>query len=170
MANIERFLPKLIELEGGFVNDAADRGGATNMGITLSTWRRVGYDKDGDGDIDEQDIRMLDKEDARVVLKKFYWDRWRADDIRDQKVADILADWLWSSGKWGIVIPQRLLGQAEDGIVGPETLSAVNSSDPSTLLIRIYNARLAFIMNLIRRDPIQERFERGWTRRLTSFL
>ena len=168
MASIDLFLPKLLALEGGFVNHTADRGGATNMGITLSTWRRVGYDKDGDGDIDEQDIRLINKEDVKMALKRFYWDRWRADDIRDQKVADTLTDWLWSSGRWGINIPQPLLGQTEDGIVGPETLSAVNSSDPSKLLIRIYNARLAFIKNLIKHDSSQAKFEKGWTRRINS--
>lgn len=170
MANLEAFLTKLISLEGGFNDDTADRGGTTNMGITLPTWRRTGYDKDGDGDIDEQDIRMLDIEDVRMVLKKHFWDRWKADEIRDQKLAEILTDWLWSSGKWGIIIPQRLLGQTEDGIVGPETLSAVNKADPAKLLISIYNARMAFIRDLIRQDPTQKRFERGWTRRLNSFL
>lgn len=170
MAKIELFLPKLLELEGNFVKDPADHGGATNMGITLSTWKCVGYDKDGDRYIDEKDLRMLDHEDVKMILKKFYWDRWKADEIIDQKLANMLVDWLWSSGKWGILIPQRLLGQKEDGIPGPGTISAVNSSDPSKLLIRIYNARLAFIRNLIRRDPSQEKFGKGWTNRINTFL
>jgi hypothetical protein len=49
MADLKIFLPKILKWEGGFVNDPADPGGATNMGVTISTWRQVGYDKTGDG-------------------------------------------------------------------------------------------------------------------------
>jgi len=127
MARVELFAPKILAFEGGFVNDPLDRGGATNMGVTLSTWKKVGYDKDGDGDIDADDIRQLSKADAIAVLKLSYWNRWKADQITNQSIAEILVDWLWGSGKWGIVIPQRLLKVPDDGIVGPATLFAVNS-------------------------------------------
>jgi len=128
MADVNLLAPKIFKWEGGFVNDPLDLGGATNMGVTLATWRQVGYDKDGDGDIDVDDIRKLTREDATVVLKKFYWDRWKADLIRNQSVAEILVDWVWASGKWGIVIPQRLLNVGDDGIVGNQTIEAVNSA------------------------------------------
>ena len=170
MASINLYLPKLLALEGGFVNDPLDRGGATNMGITLPTWKKVGYDKDGDGDIDCDDIRKLSLEDLHRVLRYQYWNRWRADEIRDQAVAEMLVDWLWSSGRWGIVIPQRLLRVPEDGIVGVRTIWSVNQEDPGRFLTRIYNARLAFLRDLIRRDSSQKRFEKGWVRRVNTFL
>ena len=121
MAKVELLAPKILQWEGGFVNDPSDHGGATNMGVTIATWKQVGYDKDGDGDIDTDDIRLLTRADATIVLKKYYWDRWKADQIFNQSVADILVDWVWCSGKWGVVIPQRLLRVNNDGCVGPET-------------------------------------------------
>ena len=113
MAKIELLAPKIAKWEGGFVKDKLDKGGATNMGITLATWKQTGFDKDGDGDIDEQDIKLLNSSDFKVILKK-YWDKWQADKIVNQSVAEILVDWVWGSGKWGIVIPQRLLGVTSD--------------------------------------------------------
>ncbi len=37
MANFEIFAAKILALEGGFSDHPADRGGATNMGVTLAT-------------------------------------------------------------------------------------------------------------------------------------
>ena len=65
-----------------------------------------------------------------------YWDRWKADEIKSQSIADILVDWIWASEMHGIKIPHDLVGVIPDGIVGPKTLAAVNSRNPRELLIR----------------------------------
>mgnify|MGYP003270818566 FL=1 len=138
MANVNQLAPCILKWEGGFVNDPADLGGATNMGVTIGAWKSCGYDKDGDGDIDVDDLRLLTREDVvNRVLKPHYWDRWKADDIKSQSVANILVDWVWASGAHGIKIPQRLLGVSVDGIVGPKTLAAVNARNPRLSLIHI---------------------------------
>lgn len=149
MADVNILLPFILRWEGGFVNDPADAGGATNKGVTIGTWRQVGYDKDGDGDIDVQDLKLLSNNDVRDrVLKPHYWNRWKADNIQSQKIANILVDWVWGSGKHGIVIPQRLLGVKDDGIVGEKTLSAVNFADPDQLFDAIYKARVKFFNDI----------------------
>jgi len=170
MATFEILANKLFKWEGGFSDDPVDRGGATNRGVTLATWHSVGYDKDGDGDIDREDVRLLSPADCREVLRRCYWNRWRGDEINDEAVAAMLVDWLWCSGRWGIVIPQRILGVTADGVAGPVTIRRVNQADASRFLIRIYNSRLAFIRNIIRNDPSQKKFEKGWMRRLNDFL
>lgn len=169
MANVNLLSPKILQWEGGFVNDPLDQGGATNKGVTIATWRQCGYDKDGDGDIDINDMRLLKVADATMVLKRYYWDRWQADRINNQSIADILVDWVWGSGKWGIVIPQRILQLVDDGIVGNKTIQAVNEADPKQLFDKIYLARVEFIANIINRKPEQKRFWRGWLNRLHDY-
>lgn len=169
MADVNFLLRFILSWEGGFVNDPCDRGGATNMGVTIGTWRRTGYDKDGDGDIDTEDLRRLTAADVRDrVLVPHYWNRWRGDEIRSQSVANILVDWVWGSGAWGIKIPQRLLGVKADGVVGPKTIGALNASDPRGFFEAIKSERRAFLRNIVARDPRQKRFEAGWLRRLES--
>ena len=86
MADIKLYLPKLLTWEGGFVDDPADPGGATNKGITIATWRAVGYDKTGDGLITAADLKLLTATDVEMVLRYFYWDKWKADQIKNQSV------------------------------------------------------------------------------------
>lgn len=188
MANVDSLLPYILKFEGGFVNDPADAGGATNKGVTIATWRQVGYDKDGDGDIDVADLKLLTDADVRNrVLKPAFWDRWKADRIISQGVANILVDWVWGSGKHGIVIPQRLLGVTPDGIVGEKTLAAVNAANPRQLFDAIFEARKKFLHDITNQSVARyerkigrkateaelkkhtnKRFIKGWLRRLEA--
>ena len=169
MANVNQLAPFILKWEGGFVNDPADLGGATNMGVTIGAWKSCGYDKDGDGDIDVDDLRLLTREDVvNRVLKPHYWDRCKADDIKSQSVANILVDWVWASGAHGIKIPQRLLGVSVDGIVGPKTLAAVNARNPRELFDMIKIARFDFIEDICRKRPANNKFKRGWMNRIND--
>jgi lysozyme family protein len=187
MADIKLLTPKILQWEGGFVDDPVDPGGATNMGVTVATWKMVGYDKDGDDDIDGNDVKLINKEDYERVAR-IYWDRWRADEIKNQSIANILVDWYWSSGKWGIRIPQRLLGVAQDGKVGPKTIAAVNAQVPLQFFDKVFQARYDFLHDICKVSLIQYekrmgrkatqdeinrytsfKYLKGWLNRLNSF-
>jgi len=168
MAEINKLSPIVAKWEAGFVDDPTDKGGATNMGITIGTWKQIGYDKDGDGDIDVQDIRKLDARDFACVLK-VYWNRWQANRIINQSVANLLVDWVFTSGAWGIKIPQRILKLKEDGVVGNQTIIAVNLVDQKKLFNEIFEARKKFFQDIVKNNPSQKRFLKGWLNRLDDF-
>ena len=188
MAKVDVLLPFILRWEGGYANAPADTGGATNKGVTIATWKQCGYDKDGDGKIDVKDLKLISNDDVRNrVLKPLFWDRWKADEIHSQKIANILVDWVWGSGKHGIVIPQRILGVKPDGIVGAKTISAVNFADPNQLFNAIYNARAKFLKDIVAQSVAayerkkgrkatnaekmrftKQRFLNGWMKRLAD--
>lgn len=68
----------------------------------------------------------MSDEEWTDILRTYYWNRWKADQIENQSIANILVDWVWASGVHGIKKPQSLLGVTADGIVGKATLAAIN--------------------------------------------
>ena len=170
MAEIKNLAPWILKWEGNFVNDPLDKGGATNKGVTIAVWKAQGYDKDGDGDIDVADLKLITVEDATNIMKKNYWDRWKADQIKNQAVANTLVDWVWGSGAWGIKIPQRILGVKDDGVVGDKTLEALNKQNPKEFLEKLYLARFNFLDGIVASNPSQKRFIKGWKNRMNDLI
>jgi hypothetical protein len=104
------------------------------------------------------------------ILRPHYWNRWRADEIRSQALANILVDWVWGSGKYGITIPQGILGVKQDGIVGKKTLDALNNyPDPEELFHKIWQMRKAYFHLICMKRPANKRFLKGWLNRLNDF-
>jgi len=172
MANIALLVPIIQKWEGGYVFDPDDPGGHTFMGITLKTWKKAGYDKTGDGNIDADDLRLITYEEMITgILKPYYWDVWQADHIRNQSIANLLVDWIWCSGPRTIVIVQHILELKTDGIVGNRTLTAINNySDPYELHKLIKAARIYYIDSICEQRPVLSKFKRGWKNRIADFV
>lgn len=149
----------------GFANDKRDSGGATLCGVTLGTYetycRRKGYPR-------PTILRLKAMPFAHWldICKGMYWDRWQADEICSQSVAEMLVDWVWASGAFGIKIPQRLLGVKADGIVGAKTLKAVNEQEPYALWTALRDERERYIENITKGKNAC--FRKGWLNRLNA--
>jgi len=109
--------------EGGYTDDPADPGGATNMGITLATYREWSDDPH----LGAAQVRDMTLKTARAIYRALYWNRLRADALPpgvDLSVFDMGVN----AGIWRSVrLLQQALGftgEEMDGSIGPETLAA----------------------------------------------
>lgn len=152
--------------EGGIVNHPADRGGLTNRGVTMATWRQ--YCKSHGLSATERTLRAMTTAQWDEIFKTMYWDVCRADEIQDQSVANALVDWTYHSGRTAIVRVQRLLDVTADGIVGPRTLAALNLRAGEDLFQRIQATRRRFLADLAAGAPSQRVFLTGWLRRVNA--
>lgn len=167
MAQMIVLRPFILSFEGGFVNDPDDSGGATMKGITLNTlkaWRR----KMGLPAPTVKDLRAITTAEWDSVFKSMFWDRWRGDEIRDQSVANMLVDWLWCSGNYGIRIPQSVLRVDVDGIVGAKTIAALNAQTPPLFFERLKRERKDFIERICKSRPQNRKYKSGWLRRINA--
>lgn len=162
-----KLVPFILKWEGGFVDDPDDLGGATNRGVTIGTYATYCKKKGYPAPTVER-LKNLSEKDWAEILKTMYWDRWKADNIKSQSVANILVDWVWASGVNGIKIPQQLLGVTVDGIVGTKTLAALNARNPKELFEEIKEERVQFIEDICRKRPANNKFKKGWLNRINS--
>ncbi len=168
MADFIQTIPFTHEKEGGFVNDPADAGGATNMGVTLRTYteycRRKGYSKPT-----VERLKNLTEDTWRDIMRTMYWDVIGGDRIQSQSVALAFYDWAVHSGpSTATKHVQRILGVKADGIVGPVTLASINSFSPLPLFGQIQTARKKFLGSLVVSRPENQKFLYGWLRRVSS--
>lgn len=153
----DKAFERLIGHEGGYVNHPNDPGGETNWGITLRTARAEGY---------TGRMRELTREQAREIYRSAYWDRAKADQY-DGAIGFQLFDAAVNHGIGNAVrFLQRAVGVADDGIVGPLTLHAINSMTVTDVLARFNAERLMFYTKL----STWPTFGKGWARRVAGNL
>lgn len=164
MADAKKLKAFILRWEGGYVNDPVDKGGATNKGITLATFRQF---YGATATVDQ--LKALTDEQWLHIFRCGFWDKFKADDIANQSVANLCVDWAWASGVGTAVRQvQALLGVSVDGIVGAKTLAAINKANQRHLFAKIKSARLRFVENIVKRDTTQRKFLNGWKNRINA--
>ena len=163
----------VLEHEGGFSNHEADPGGATNYGISLRWLKTQGLygDLDDDGDVDIDDILAVDLDMAKRIYREKFWQKNHYDRVIDCDVATKIFD---MSVNMGATQAHKLLQRAlnglgdslaVDGIIGPITITAMNTVDPDSLVEALRDEQRRFYLSLIKNRPSLAVFQRGWLRR-----
>ncbi|MCG7357127.1 hypothetical protein MHL39_10800 [Roseomonas mucosa] len=150
--------------EGGFVNNPADPGGATNRGITLaalSEWRGRACSV--------AEVKALAEQEAREIYRARYWNPIQGDAL-PAGLGLALFDFAVNSGiSRAVKTLQACMGFSTrdcDGVLGPATLRAILARPPAKLISALCDARLAFMRSL----RTWATFGRGWSNRVAKVL
>lgn len=165
MADIQQYVPILKQEEGGFSNNPNDKGGPTNMGITLAEFQHYyGADKTVD------DLKAMTDDEWLPIVKEEYWNAMKADNINDQQVAVAIVDFGFNSGQGTAVMKvQEILNvHPVSGYLGSLTLAAINNADPATLCNAVADSRDAYDKAIVANNPSQSVFLGDWLRRTDS--
>tara|TARA_R100001443_G_scaffold91424_1_gene97998 strand:+ start:839 stop:1318 length:480 start_codon:yes stop_codon:yes gene_type:complete len=154
LKTFNEIIEKVLEHEGGYVDDPTDSGGETNFGISKRAYPG-------------EDIKGLTVERAKELYKRDYWDRFRVSQL-PERIRHIYVDMCINMGGGRAT---KILQEAcnsknsykidVDGGIGKDTIKA--SANLEDFRLRAY--RVMFYAELVMKKPEQERFWVGWFRR-----
>ena len=156
MADFKTAVTKTLIHEGGsrVTDDPNDRGGLTKYGISQRSYPNV-------------DIRNLTEDGAREIYKRDYWDRVSGDSINDQQVAENLFDTAVNMGpRTASKLAQIGLDLLPaDGIIGPQSIKALNAASPESFMAEFTIAKIARYAHICNKSRSQSKYLLGWINR-----
>lgn len=176
--SIDNLITQIIAREGGaqYTNRASDKGGPTKYGITLATLSA------SRGRATAEEVQALGEAEARAIYRKMYVEDPGFLKITDDGLQELLVDWGVNSGPGTAVTwLQMAVGVAVDGVLGPNTLNAIERITSPVVYSRVAKQRLRFYVRLAlggakvrafrkdNRDTDLENLE-GWCNRAMEFL
>jgi lysozyme family protein len=143
---------RLIDHEGGYVNDPNDPGGETKFGISKRAYPTL-------------NIALLSLDMARFIYKRDFWEP--LGDAAHPSIKYQAFDFAVNSGiQTALRKLQAAIGVADDGHFGPISRKRLSEVPVSDVLF-LYNAeRLEFLTKL----STWPSFGRGWARRVAKDL
>ncbi|EJA2639006.1 hypothetical protein MWT07_005361, partial [Klebsiella pneumoniae] len=160
----------ILQHEGGYVNDPNDRGGETNMGITIATWRAYAPSDLGI-EATTNTLRNMTKEQAEIIYYNHYWEPKGFCKLETIKIALMLYDWTITSGRAVTQVRKMLHNEYNINLVVSNTMDddmihCINAiEDQEQLLSRIAEVRKEYYRSLTitNGEPnTQVRFLTGW--------
>jgi lysozyme family protein len=163
MSFFDKVIPILLDIEGGYVDNPHDPGGATKYGISLrycnesndalEVTRLLGIQHLGP--ITKEDIKNITADQASRVYKVLWWDKYHFEEFQNQEIATKAFCSAVNIGLYHAAICLQRAVRAtcgkvliEDGILGPESLKYINEYSSTTLLAS-YKSELAGYYRLL---------------------
>ena len=154
--NYAQALKQVLKYEGGYVDHPKDPGGPTNKGVTQAVyddWRKS-------QNLPAQSVRSISDSEVAAIYKDLYWDRISGD-LLPSGVDFAVFDYAVNSGvSRAAKTLQGVVGVAQDGQIGPQTIQATKTY----IAMTVTNKRLAFMQSL----SIWSTFGKGWSARIAD--
>jgi lysozyme family protein len=158
-SNYTYCLDRVLQYEGGWSDHPSDPGGATMKGVTLAT-----YSSFLGRPATEAELRAIPDDHLQKIYRRDYWDKVKGDDLPggvDLAVFDFAVN---SGVSRASKYLQREVGTSQDGIIGPQTLSALAGRSPANVAANLCDSRLAFLKGL----STWPTFGKGWSNRVAD--
>jgi len=144
---------RVLSNEGSYVNDPTDPGGETNWGISKRSYPKV-------------DIKNLTRNQAIAIYYRDFWLKANCEKLSDGASYQLMDSAVNSGITQSILFIQRALGVADDGIFGPNTLTALQKVTETDFIMLFLAERLEF-MTKLKNWPTAGK---GWARRIAQNL
>lgn len=149
----ERAMKFIRVVEGGKFNHPNDPGGFTNMGLTQRDYPKL-------------DLHNLTRKQADDIFYKDYWKKSAASKLPYPAYISYFDSVVNTGAGRANKILQEVVGVRADGVVGNQTLKAIESyANPEKLALAIADRKQKFYLNLISKNSKFKSFIKGWTRR-----
>ena len=171
MASFQNALAFVNGNEGGFQNDPNDSGNYDDAGNLLGTYRgitaKVARANGWEGAMEDLPDSLVDS-----IYRDQYWTPLMDSLVSDAVAAKIL-DYRVNFGQGGgTMIAQQAANEfqgvdiAVDGGLGPETVAAINSIDPTAYMGALIDVASNHYRAIALENPEKAGFLQGWLRRV----
>jgi lysozyme family protein len=164
--SVDKIIDDIIQREGGFVDNPADRGGPTKYGITQATlaeWR--GHP------VLRQDVADLTVDEARTIYRRKYVEEPGFSSIPEPLLGLVVDTAVHSGVKAAVRMLQTALGIVPvDGILGPVTKAAIQDNNSDWIYRKFLAERIRYLGQVIRSRPANAVFAAGWMNRVANFV
>lgn len=162
--SFEKALSFVLNAEGGYNNDPADSGGATNKGITQAVYN--GYRGKGAVFVS---VRNITDEEVRSIYHDNYWNTCHCEKMSDELAIAVFDTAVNAGCQRAIKILQACLDVNTDGVFGEDTLAAIGGiADSKDFVSKYLSGRSAFYQRLVQINPGKSKFLQGWLNRVEN--
>ena len=159
-----KFFNYILLVEGSYSNDKNDKGGETKYGIAKERARECGY---------KGNMKDLTKAIAQKIYEEKYYKARKLDQVKNDKVALSIFDFLVNAGRYGIKKAQEAVNKvygknvvSMDGAIGTQTLKYLNEVNSDKFLVAYHSLQREYYKYLAKRDATQNDFLTGWLNRV----
>jgi lysozyme family protein len=156
---------QVIGAEGGYTNDPRDKGNWTGGEVGSGECRGTKYGISAAA-YPNLDISTLSLDDAKLLYMNHYWTTVRGDQLPPFAAAFIFDMAVNMGVAEAALIAQRACGATADGLIGPETIVALASTDRKELMKNMTVQRILHYASL----PKWPLYSHSWTDRTVNSL
>lgn len=166
---MDNFIPlftHIISIEGiTFVDSKNDRGGASKFGLSTR------FLEDFYGRIvPKSEVRQLTVTQAQIIYRTAFYDTLSLKMFPIAMATTIFDQAVHSGVRSAVVSLQQVLGVHIDGVIGPITINAALTTNQKQLLWKYIQNRQDNYCRIVKADPSQLEWLKGWLNRLDNLI